>query len=91
MGAFQLLWTCGACAFFLVMEHSVKAKGEQMEPGAAFEEFFKPEYRHLFYILCALMMFGYCPALLWLSRRRLFRESWPAVGKPGVSITQAKP
>jgi hypothetical protein len=77
VAAFQTLWTCGACAFFLIMEHLEKGKGGQLAQGAAFEEFFRPEYRYLFYILCALMLLGYCPALLWLSHRRFLRQTWP--------------
>jgi len=74
MGAFQLLWTCGAGVFFLIMKHLENAKGGRLAQGAAFEEFFRPEYRYLFYSLCALMLLGYCPALLWLSHRRFLRQ-----------------
>ena len=74
MGAFQLLWTCGASVFFVIMEHLETAKGGHLAHGAAFEEFFRPEYRYLFFRLCALMLLGYCPALFWLGRRRFLRQ-----------------
>jgi hypothetical protein len=78
VGAFQALWICGASAFFRIMEQSVQAKGGQIAHGAAFEEFFRrPEYRYLFYSLCALMLLGYCPALLWLGHRRFLRQAAP--------------
>ena len=76
VGAFQALWIAGASAFFRIMDRSVRAKGGQIAQGAAFEEFFRrPEYRYLFYILCALMLLGYCPALYWLGRRRFLRQA----------------
>ena len=60
------------------MDASVRAKGGRIAHGAAFEEFFRrPEYRYLFYILCALMLLGYCPALLWLGHRRFLRQAGP--------------
>jgi hypothetical protein len=75
VGAFQALWIVGASALFRVMEQSVRARGGQIAQGAAFEEFFRrPEYRYLFYILCAVMILGYCPALLWLGHRRFTRD-----------------
>ncbi|HTJ00773.1 MAG TPA: hypothetical protein VL527_17965 [Dongiaceae bacterium] len=80
--AFQILWTAGACALFLVLQHAEQAKGNPIAPGAAFEAFFRPEYRYLFYILCAVMLFGYCPVLLWLSRRRFLRQNWPPAATP---------
>ncbi len=75
MAAFQVVWTCGASTFFVIMQHAAKAKGQQLARRAAFEEFFRPEYRYLFYTLCAVMLLGYCPALLWLGRRRFLRQS----------------
>ncbi len=80
MGAFQVLWTCGASIFFVIMEHMETAKGGRLARGAAFEEFFRPEYRYLFYILCTLMLLGYCPALLWLGHRRFLRQKAPPNG-----------
>ena len=78
VGAFQALWIGGASAFFRIMEHSVEARGGHIAQGAAFEEFFRrPEYRYLFYILCALMLLGYCPALFWLGHRRFLRHAGP--------------
>ncbi len=79
VGAFQALWIGGASVCFRIMERSVRARGGQIAQGAAFEEFFRrPEYRYLFYILCAVMMLGYCPALWWLGHRRFVRGDWPA-------------
>ena len=78
VGAFQALWICGASVIFRIMDESVRARGGHIAHGAAFEEFFKrPEYRYLFYILCALMLLGYCPALWWLGRRRFLRQAGP--------------
>jgi hypothetical protein len=46
--------------------------------GGTFEDFFRPEYRYLFLGLSAAMLFGYCPALLRLGRRRFLRLHEPA-------------
>ena len=90
VGAFQALWIFGASVFFRIMEKSVEAKGGRIAQGAAFEEFFRrPEYRYLFYILCALMLLGYCPALLWLGRRRFLRQPGPP--NPPLEPTPAVP
>jgi hypothetical protein len=78
MMAFQILWILGACILFRVMQQSLAAKGEQIGKGAAFEEFFRhPDYRYLFYILCAVMLLGYCPLVLWLGQRRFFKQFRP--------------
>ncbi|MEP6493315.1 MAG: hypothetical protein ABJF01_11595 [bacterium] len=77
VGAFQAAWTCGASAFFVVMKHSAAAKGEPLAQGGNFEDFFRPEYRYLFYILCTVMLLGYCPALLGLGYRRFLRQNGP--------------
>ncbi|MEP6573620.1 MAG: hypothetical protein ABJD11_13025 [Gemmatimonadota bacterium] len=74
VGAFQAAWTCGASALFVVMKHSAAAKGEPLAQGGNFEDFFRPEYRYLFYILCAMMLLGYCPAFLRLGHRRFLRQ-----------------
>ena len=70
IGAFQALWTCGASAAFVIMKHLENGKGRGLPQGGNFEDFFRLEYRYLFYLLSALMLLGYCPALLWLGRRR---------------------
>lgn len=76
VGAFQALWIGGASVCFVIMERSVRAQGGRIGPGAAFEEFFRrPEYRYLFYILVAIMLVGYCPALFWFGRRRFLRHA----------------
>ena len=80
IGAFQALWTCGASVCFVIMKHLENGKGRQLAQGGNFEDFFRLEYRYLFYILCALMLLGYCPALLWLSHRRFLRQKVPAGG-----------
>jgi hypothetical protein len=88
VGAFQALWICGASALFRIMERSVTAKGGHMAKGAAFEEFFRrAEYRYLFYLLCAVMLLGYCPALLWLSHRRFLRHETTARTAPAALPT----
>ena len=83
VGAFQTLWICGASALFRIMERSVAARGGHIARGAAFEEFFRrPEYRYLFYLLCAVMLLGYCPALFWLGHRRFVRHQTAARTAP---------
>jgi hypothetical protein len=76
MGSLQLLWTCGASAFFVVIQNAEKEKGQVIR-GPAFHVFFKPEYRYLFYTLCALVLLAYCPIMLWLGRRRFLRQQGP--------------
>lgn len=82
VGAFQALWTLGASALFVVMKHSANARGEPLAHGGNFEDFFRPEYRYLFYVLCAVMLAGYCPALLWLGRRRFMRQKGADIRLP---------
>ena len=51
--------------------------------------FLAPEFRHLFYLLCAVVPLVYCPLMSWLGRRRFFR-SHDAAGEPvGTSNAQA--
>jgi hypothetical protein len=74
VGAFQALWICGASAAFRIMERAVHAQGGTIARGAAFEEFFRrPQFRYLFFSLSALMLLGYCPAILVLGYRRFVR------------------
>jgi hypothetical protein len=73
IGAFQALWICGASVLFVIMEHLESGKGRVLTRAATFEAFFRPEYRYLFSILCAVMLLGYCPVLLWLGHRRFLR------------------
>jgi hypothetical protein len=73
IGAFQAVWICGASALFVVMKRTAAATGTPLPDGGNFEDFFRPEYRYLFLGLCAAMLFGYCPALLRLGRRRFLR------------------
>ncbi len=74
IGAFQALWICGASVAFRIMERAVRARGGQIASGAAFEEFFRrPEFRYLFFRLSAVMLLGYCPAILALGYRRFVR------------------
>ena len=75
IGAFQALWICGASGMFVIMEHLESGKGRPLTRAASFEAFFRLEYRYLFYILCAVMLLGYCPTLLWLGHRRFLRRS----------------
>ena len=77
VGAFQALWTCGASALFVIMKHSAAAKGVPLAQGGNFEDFFRRDYRYLFYILCAVMLLIYCPALLRLGHRRFLRQRGP--------------
>lgn len=74
VGAFQALWTCGASALFVFMKHAAAARGAPLAQGGNFEDFFRPEFRYLFYMLCAVMLVGYCPAMLWLGHRRFMRQ-----------------
>lgn len=75
VGAFQALWTCGASGLFVVMEHLESGKGRALTRTASFEAFFRLDYRYLFYALCAVMLLGYCPILLWLGHRRFLRQA----------------
>jgi hypothetical protein len=59
------------------MKHLENGKGRRLPQGGTFEDFFRLEYRYLFYTLCALMLLGYCPALLWLGHRRFLRQKAP--------------
>ena len=75
IGAFQVLWTLGASAMFVIMEHLEQGQGRQLTRRATFEAFFRLDYRYLFYILCGVMLLGYCPALLALGHRRFLRQN----------------
>lgn len=77
IGAFQALWTIGASVCFVIMKHLEAGKGAQLAHGGNFEDFFRLEYRYLFYVLCAVMVLGYCPALLRLGHRRFLRHQSP--------------
>jgi hypothetical protein len=70
VGAFQTLWTAGASVLFVTMKHLANATGAGLPDGGTFEDFFRPEYRFLFYTLCVVMGLGYCPTVLWLGHRR---------------------
>lgn len=74
IGAFQALWTGGASVIFVIMKHLENAKGRRLPQGGNFEDFFRLEYRYLFYVLCAVMLLAYCPTLLWLGHRRFLRQ-----------------
>ncbi|MEP6617664.1 MAG: hypothetical protein ABJE47_00055 [bacterium] len=89
VGAFQALWTCGASALFVIMKHSATAKGEPLAEGGNFEDFFRPEYRYLFYILCGVMLLGYCPVLLWLGRRRFLGRNGPDAALAPIVLRQS--
>ena len=75
IGAFQALWTCGASGLFVLMQTLEQRKTGQVPHGWTFEDFFRPEYRYLFYILTAAMVLGYCPAVLYLGYRRFGRQT----------------
>ncbi len=77
IGAFQALWTAGASILFVIMERLAKADRAGLPGGGTFEDFFRPEYRFLFYILCVVMVLVYCPAILWLGHRRFVRPTPP--------------
>lgn len=74
IGAFQALWTAGASVMFVIMEHLERGQGRVLTRRASFEAFFRLDYRYLFYILCGVMLLGYCPAILALGRRRFVRQ-----------------
>lgn len=77
IGAFQALWTIGASAGFVILEHLEAEQGRRLPHGGTFEDFFRPEYRYLFYILSAVMVLGYCPVILWSGHRRFLRQRMP--------------
>ena len=83
VGAFQALWIAGASLQFVIMAHLAKVSSAGLPDGGTFEDFFRPEYRFLFYILYAVMMLGYCPAILWLGHRRFVRPMPLPPGAPG--------
>jgi hypothetical protein len=74
IGAFQALWTCGASGLFVLMQTLEERKTGRWPQGWTFEDFFRPEYRYLFYTLTAVMVLGYCPTLLYLGYRRFGRQ-----------------
>ncbi len=74
IGAFQALWTCGASGLFVLMQTLEERKTGRWPQGWTFEDFFRPEYRYLFYTLTAIMVLGYCPTLLYFGHRRFGRE-----------------
>ncbi len=73
IGAFQALWTCGASVLFVHMQALERQRTGQLPHGWTFEDFFRPEYRYLFYLLAAVMILGYCPALFYAAYRRFRR------------------
>jgi hypothetical protein len=75
IGAFQALWTAGASGLFVLMQNLERQQTGRVPVGWTFEDFFRPEYRYLFYILSTMMVLGYCPALLYLGYRRFHREA----------------
>jgi hypothetical protein len=75
IGAFQALWTAGASGLFVLMRGLERQKTGRVPVGWTFEDFFRPEYRYLFYILTTVMVLGYCPALLYLGYRRFRRRT----------------
>lgn len=82
IGAFQALWTCGASALFVLMREIEKQRTGRLPHGWTFEDFFRPEYRYLFYILTAVMVLGYCPVLLYVGYRRGNRQTGPVCNTP---------
>lgn len=82
IGAFQALWTCGASVMFVIMEHLERGQGRLLTREATFEAFFRLEYRYLFYILCGVMLLGYCPVLLWSGHRRFLRQQASPAAAP---------
>jgi hypothetical protein len=87
IGAFQALWTCGASICFVIMKHMEAVKGRALPHGGTFEDFFRLDYRYLFYVLCAAMVLVYCPAILWLGHRRFVRGEAPS----GIRLLRALP
>jgi hypothetical protein len=75
VGAFQALWIAGASGLFVLMQDLERQQTGHVPVGWTFEDFFRPEYRYLFYILSTVMVLGYCPALLYLGYRRFRREA----------------
>ncbi len=75
IGAFQALWIAGASGLFVLMQALERRQTGHRPVGWTFEDFFRPQYRYLFYILTTVMVLGYCPALLYLGYRRFHREA----------------
>ncbi len=74
IGAFQALWICAASGLFVLMQTLEQRKTGRWPQGWTFEDFFRPEYRYLFYTLTAVMVLGYGLTLLYLGRRRYGRQ-----------------
>lgn len=69
----SLLWFPVSWAFFSIIKRSqLEGVGTTADP-TAMHAFFAPEFRHLFYILCAMILVIYCPIMMALSRRRFLR------------------
>lgn len=80
IGAFQTLWIAGASALFVHMQTLERQRTGLLPVGWSFEDFFRPEYRYLFYTLLALMVLGYCPVIFYAGYRRFRRaELQPSV------------
>jgi len=78
-----LLWVPVSTAFFSIIRRSQQEGIGTTADPIGLHAFFAPEFRHLFYILCAMILGVYCPIMMVLSRRRFLRTSQDA--EPGAA------
>lgn len=70
-----LLWHPVSWALFSKIHRAqLEGIGTTADP-TAMHAFFAPEFRYLFYILCAMILLVYCPIMMALGRRRFMRSS----------------
>lgn len=70
-GAITVLWLPCAAVLFEVIKRAELAKvASTVDTANTMHAFFAPEYRYLFYILSAAVLFLYCPVMFFLGYRR---------------------
>jgi hypothetical protein len=69
----SLLWVPASSALFAVIKRSQREGVGTAADPFAMHAFFAPEFRYLFYLLCATVLFVYCPVMLALGRRQFLR------------------
>ncbi len=70
-----ILWTPVSTVFFSVIRRSQLEGVGTTADSIGMHAFLAPDFRHLFYILCAMILGVYCPIMLALSYRRFMRKS----------------
>jgi hypothetical protein len=71
----SFLWFPVSWWFFSIIKRAkLEGVGTTADP-TGMHAFFAPEFRHLFYVLCALILGVYCPIMMALSRRQFLRTA----------------